>query len=73
MTNVEGVNNDIPPNMNELCRLCLSKESDILPIFDEENSNNSVPLSFRILACVSIEVSVYFLYSFIFLYDLVCC
>ena len=58
MTNVIVVNNDIPSVINELCRLCLSKDSGILPIFaDEESGNSSVPLSFRILACVSIEVS----------------
>ncbi|KAJ9601454.1 hypothetical protein L9F63_000371 [Diploptera punctata] len=57
MSNIKEVN-DVPSNINELCRLCLSKDSGILPIFDEEeNGNNSVPLAFRILACVSIEVS----------------
>ncbi|XP_066995802.1 zinc finger protein pita [Anabrus simplex] len=48
-----------PRNMNDLCRLCLSESDGTLPIFGEEESGglSSVPLSFRILACVSVEVS----------------
>lgn len=50
---------DVPCNMSEICRLCLSKDGGILPIFGEEESGNqNVPLSFRILACVSVEVSI---------------
>nr|CAD7265346.1 unnamed protein product [Timema shepardi] len=43
-------------NMSEVCRLCLSAEEDKLPIFAEEDSFRT-PLYFRILACVSVEVS----------------
>jgi hypothetical protein len=59
MLNMKDVDNDVPCNMSEICRLCLSKDGGILPIFGEEESGNqSVPLSFRILACVSIEASI---------------
>lgn len=59
MLNTKDVDNDVPCNMSEICRLCLSKDGGILPIFGEEESGNqNVPLSFRILACVSIEVSI---------------
>jgi hypothetical protein len=59
MLNMIDVDNDVPCNMSEICRLCLSKDGGILPIFGEEESGNqSVPLSFRILACVSIEASI---------------
>jgi hypothetical protein len=56
---MKDVDNDVAYNMSEICRLCLSKDGGILPIFGEEESGNqSVPLSFRILACVSIEASI---------------
>lgn len=59
MLNMKDVDNDVPYNMSEICRLCLSKDGGILPIFGEEESGNQcVPLSFRILACVSIEASI---------------
>lgn len=48
---------DSPSNViihvNELCRLCLGKEEEMVPIYDDE----TVPLPLRILACVNIEVS----------------
>lgn len=47
---------DSPSNViihvNELCRLCLAKEEEMVPIYDDE----SVPLPLRILGCVNIEV-----------------
>ncbi|KAL6427691.1 hypothetical protein ACFW04_008861 [Cataglyphis niger] len=47
---------DSPSNViihvNELCRLCLGKEEEMVPIYDDE----TVPLPLRILACVNIEV-----------------
>lgn len=47
---------DSPSNViihvNELCRLCLAKEEEMVPIYDDE----SVPLPLHILACVNIEV-----------------
>jgi hypothetical protein len=62
MLYVKDVDNDVHCKMSEICRLCLSKDGGILPIFgEEENGNQSVPLSFRILACVSIEASIIFL------------
>jgi len=47
---------DSPSNViihvNELCRLCLAKEEEMVPIYDDE----TVPMSLRILSCVNIEV-----------------
>ncbi|XP_014216317.1 zinc finger protein 543 [Copidosoma floridanum] len=47
---------DSPSNviihLNELCRLCLAKEDEMLPIFDED----AMPLPLRIMACVNLEV-----------------
>lgn len=48
---------DSPSNViihvNELCRLCLTKEEEMVPLYDDE----TVPLPLRILACVNIEAS----------------
>lgn len=48
---------DSPSNViihvNELCRLCLAKEEEMVPIYDDE----TIPLSLRIMACVNLEVS----------------
>lgn len=47
---------DSPSNViihvNELCRLCLAKEEEMVPIYDDE----TVPLPLRIVACINIEV-----------------
>lgn len=47
---------DSPSNViihvNELCRLCLAKEEEMVPLYEDE----TVPLPLRILACVNIEV-----------------
>ncbi|OXU24517.1 hypothetical protein TSAR_008040 [Trichomalopsis sarcophagae] len=47
---------DSPSNviihLNELCRLCLAKEEEMVPIYDED----AVPLPLRIMACVNLEV-----------------
>lgn len=51
---------DSPSNViihvNELCRLCLAKEEEMVPIYEDE----TVPLPLRILACVNIEVGLRF-------------
>ncbi|KYM99966.1 PREDICTED: zinc finger protein 248-like [Cyphomyrmex costatus] len=39
-------------HVNELCRLCLAKEEEMVPIYDDE----TVPMPLRILSCVNIEV-----------------
>ncbi|XP_053977193.1 zinc finger protein 189-like [Hylaeus anthracinus] len=39
-------------HVNELCRLCLAKEEEMVPIFVDE----TVPLSLRIMACINLEV-----------------
>lgn len=48
---------DSPSNViihvNELCRLCLAKEEEMVSIYDDE----TIPLSLRIMACVNLEVS----------------
>ncbi|GLH00304.1 Protein suppressor of hairy wing [Gryllus bimaculatus] len=48
-----------PSNMGEVCRLCLAEDEITSPIFGEEDSSSEsqIPLSFRIMACVSVEVS----------------
>ncbi|XP_043276095.1 zinc finger and SCAN domain-containing protein 12-like isoform X2 [Venturia canescens] len=47
---------DSPSNViihvNELCRLCLAKEEEMVPIYDDE----AIPLPLRIMACVNLEV-----------------
>ncbi|KAF7994793.1 hypothetical protein HCN44_004265 [Aphidius gifuensis] len=47
---------DSPSNViihvNELCRLCLTKEDEMVPIYDDD----AVPLPLRIMACVNLEV-----------------
>ncbi|XP_063222234.1 uncharacterized protein LOC134530887 [Bacillus rossius redtenbacheri] len=48
----------LPRNMSEVCRLCLSSDDETLPIFGEDQASlHRTPLPFRILACVSVEVS----------------
>lgn len=51
---------DSPSNviihLNELCRLCLAKEEEMVPIYDED----AVPLPLRIMACVNLEVRKFF-------------
>lgn len=55
---------DSPSNViihvNELCRLCLAKEEEMVPIYDDD----AVPMPLRIMACVNLEVNVtdYFIY-----------
>lgn len=41
-------------DLNELCRLCMTKEDKLIPIFNEEDA---IPLTLRIMACVALEVS----------------
>lgn len=49
---------DSPSNViihvNELCRLCLAKEEEMVPIYDDD----AVPLPLRIMACVNLEVRI---------------
>lgn len=40
-------------DLNELCRLCMAKEDEMVPIF---NDDDSIPLTLRIMACVALEV-----------------
>jgi hypothetical protein len=46
------------PDVNGICRLCLNDDCTIIPIFGRENtSRNGIPLSKKILDCVSVKVS----------------
>ncbi|CAH0559583.1 unnamed protein product [Brassicogethes aeneus] len=40
-------------DLNELCRLCMTKEDELISIFTNEEA---VPLTLRIMACVALEV-----------------
>lgn len=43
-----------------ICRFCLSQEEPLSNIYSNENRKNSrAPLPLQIMACVSIEVSVF--------------
>ncbi|CAG9856317.1 unnamed protein product [Phyllotreta striolata] len=40
-------------DLNEICRLCMSKEDELVPIYQEEDA---VPITLKIMACVALEV-----------------
>ncbi|VEN62359.1 unnamed protein product [Callosobruchus maculatus] len=40
-------------DLNDICRLCMGKEDELVPIF---NNGESAPLPLRIMACVALEV-----------------
>ncbi|XP_044258605.1 zinc finger protein 358-like [Tribolium madens] len=48
-----GEAQDVILDLNELCRLCMAKEDELVPIF---NSDEPIPLTLRIMACVALEV-----------------
>ncbi|ENN73684.1 hypothetical protein YQE_09714, partial [Dendroctonus ponderosae] len=48
----ENVDEEIV-DLDDVCRLCMEKEDDLISIFTNEET---VPLTLRILACVSLEV-----------------
>jgi uncharacterized protein YgfB (UPF0149 family) len=48
-----GEAQDVILDLNELCRLCMAKEDDLVPIF---NNDEPIPLTLRIMACVALEV-----------------
>lgn len=41
-------------DLNELCRLCMGKEEELISIF---NNDEPIPLTLRIMACVALEVN----------------
>lgn len=45
--------NDVIVNLDDLCRLCLAKEEQLVPIF---NDDEPISLPIRIMACVALEV-----------------
>lgn len=57
-----GENSDVIINLNELCRLCLSKDEELVPIFCDEEP---IPLTLRIMACVSLEVNTAYISCFL--------
>ncbi|KAK5649234.1 hypothetical protein RI129_000263 [Pyrocoelia pectoralis] len=48
-----GESEEVILDLNELCRLCMTKEDVLVPIFNEEEAT---PLTLRIMACVQLEV-----------------
>lgn len=42
-------------DLNELCRLCMSKEPELISIY---NNDESIPIPVRILSCVALEVNI---------------
>lgn len=47
-------------DINGICRLCLKDNGTIIPIFGRENtSRDCIPLSKKILDCVSVNVSAF--------------
>ncbi|KAK9686374.1 Zinc finger, C2H2 type [Popillia japonica] len=48
-----GDNQEVILDLNELCRLCMAKEDELVPIF---NNDEPIPLTLRIMACVALEV-----------------
>lgn len=44
-------------DLDEVCRLCMEKEDELISIF---NNEETVPLTLRIMACVALEVSLEF-------------
>ncbi|KAK4881302.1 hypothetical protein RN001_004621 [Aquatica leii] len=48
-----GETQEVILHLNELCRLCMSKEDVLVPIF---NDDEPIPLTLRIMACVQLEV-----------------
>lgn len=43
-------------DLDDVCRLCMEKEDELISIF---NNEESIPLTLRIMACVALEVNVY--------------
>lgn len=41
-------------DLNELCRLCMSKEPELISIY---NNDETIPLTLRIMSCVALEVN----------------
>ncbi|XP_045534913.1 zinc finger protein 705D-like isoform X1 [Papilio machaon] len=49
---------DIIPDVHKLCRLCLCKTEDSLPIYTDSKPETCPNIALRILICVGIEVSI---------------
>lgn len=43
-------------NLSEICRLCLTHEDDMLPIFDNKAGVQAPPLPVKIMTCASVKV-----------------
>jgi hypothetical protein len=55
-------------NLSEICRLCLTHEGEMLPIFDNKTDVQIPPLPVKIMTCASVEVR--FLYVY---FRIACC
>lgn len=43
-------------NLSEICRLCLTHEGEMLPIFDNKTDVQAPPLPVKIMTCASVKV-----------------
>ncbi|KAJ8938615.1 hypothetical protein NQ314_011424 [Rhamnusium bicolor] len=48
-----GESQEVIIDLNDLCRLCMGKEDELISIF---NNEEPIPLTLRIMACVALEV-----------------
>lgn len=58
----ENVEDEEIIDLDDVCRLCMEKEDDLISIF---NNEEAVPLTLRILACVALEVSLVFCFYYL--------
>lgn len=52
-----GDDDNINLNISEICRLCLTHEERMLPIFDNKAGGQAPPLPVKIMTCASVKVS----------------
>ncbi|KAG5880663.1 hypothetical protein JTB14_037562 [Gonioctena quinquepunctata] len=52
-TSETGGEQEVIIDLNEICRLCMSREDELISIYEYDDS---VPLTLRIMACVALEV-----------------
>jgi len=51
-----GDDDNINFNISEICRLCLTHEEHMLPIFDNKAGGQAPPLPVKIMTCASVKV-----------------
>jgi hypothetical protein len=47
---------NIDLNLSEICRLCLTHEGELLPIFVNKTGVEAPPLPVKIMTCASVKV-----------------